>query len=160
VHSGALTAGEFGFVKVTLLPGESRYEGSVRNGVTSQAYESWVGSFRIETAPQPWIVQLPGGEDASALVPMSTLRGRTDLNFIVQVKGTKTGNVWGSGVYTDDSSIAAAAVHAGLVKLDEIAFVRVTMLPGRDNYPAAEANGIKSQPYGKWEGSFRLERVR
>jgi hypothetical protein len=38
-------------------------------------------------------VQLPGGEDASRLVPMGTLRGKTDLSFMVQVKGTTSGTV-------------------------------------------------------------------
>jgi hypothetical protein len=160
VHAGALSVGEFGFVKVTLMPGQSRYEGSMRNGVTSQTYEIFDGSFRVEPAPQPWVVQLPGGEDASRLVPMGTLRGKTDLSFMVQVKGTTSGTVWGSGTYTDDSSISAAAVHAGLLKVDEIGMVRVIIMPGLDKYLPTEANGIKSQPYEKWEGSFRLERVR
>jgi len=79
---------------------------------------------------------------------------------MVQVKGTTSGTVWGSGTYTDDSSISAAAVHAGLLKVDEIGMVRVIIMPGLDKYLPTEANGIKSQPYEKWEGSFRLERVR
>jgi hypothetical protein len=51
-------------------------------------------------------------------------------------------------------------VHAGLLKVDEIGMVRVIIMPGLDKYLPTEANGIKSQPYEKWEGSFRLERVR
>lgn len=160
VHAGVLAPGEFGFVKITLLPGQDRYEGSSRNGVTSQPYEKFDGSFRIEPAPQPWVVQLPGGEDASRLVPMNTMRGRTGTSFIVQVKGTIAGTVWGTGIYTDDSSIAAAAVHAGLLKADEIGMLRVTITAGRESYTPSEANGVKSQPYGPWEGSFRIERVR
>ncbi|HEV3139473.1 MAG TPA: LCCL domain-containing protein [Vicinamibacterales bacterium] len=70
-----------------------------------------------------------------------------------------TGSVWGTGIYTDDSSIAAAAVHAGLLKPREIGFVRVVVDDGRESYAASESNGVKSQPYGMWEGSFRLERV-
>jgi hypothetical protein len=167
VHAGVLAAGEFGFVKVTLMPGQPRYEASARNGVNSQPYEIFDGSFRIDSAPPPWTIALPGGEDASRLVPMGTLRGRTDVSFVMQVKGTVGGTVWGTGIYTDDSSIAAAAVHAGLLKADEIGFVRVTIVPGRMScvaptpcYAPSDANGVKSQPYGPWEGSFRLERVR
>jgi hypothetical protein len=159
VHAGVLAVGEFGFVKITLLPGQTHYDGSAQNGVTSQPFERWDGSFRVERAPEPWIVQLPGGEDASRLVPMSTMRGRSGTSFIVQAVGSVTGAVWGTGTYTDDSSIAAAAVHAGLLKPDELGFVRVTIDGGRDRYAASERNGIKSQPYGAWEGSFRLERV-
>ena len=107
VHAGVLSPGEFAFLKVTLMPGQAR------NGVTSQSYERFDGSFRVERAPEPWIVQLPGGEDASRVVPMTSLRGRTGTSFVVQVVGSASGSVWGTDVYTDDSSIAAAAVHAG-----------------------------------------------
>jgi LCCL domain len=158
VHAGVLMPGEFGFVKVTLLPGQAHYDESTRGGVTSQPYDAWDGSFRVEPASPPWTVQLPGGEDASRLVPMSTMRGRTDVSFVVQVKGS-AGPVWGTGTYSDDSSIAAAAVHAGLLKVNEVGLVRVFMTAGRESYAASEANGIKSQPYGPWAGSFRLERA-
>lgn len=160
VHAGVLAPGEFAFVKITLLPGQSRYDGSARNGVTSQAYDAWDGSFRVEAAPQPWTVQLPGGEDASRLVQMSAMRGRTGTSFIVQAVGSANGPVWGTGVYTDDSAIASAAVHAGLLKPGELGFLRVTITAGRPSYDASERNGVKSQAYGPWEGSFRLERVK
>jgi hypothetical protein len=159
VHAGVVSAGEFAFVKVTLLPGQAHYDAVTRNGVASQTYDGWQGSFRVESAMQPWTVQLPGGEDASPLVPMSTMRGRPDISFVVQAVGVASGQLWGTGVYTDDSSIGAAAVHAGLLKPGEIGFLRVTMLPGRETYAASDRNGVKSQPFGAYQGSFRLERV-
>jgi hypothetical protein len=160
VHAGLIGVGDFAFVKVTLLPGQARYEGTSRYGVTSQTYEQWDGSFRLEPAPPPWTVQLPGGEDASRLVQLSTMRGRTGTSFVVQVVGVASGSVWGSGTYSDDSSIAAAAVHAGLLKPGEMGMIRVTTAAGQAAYVASEQNGIKSQAYGPFEGSFRLERVK
>ena len=77
----------------------------------------------------------------------------------MQVVGAASGPVWGTGAYTDDSSIAAAAVHAGLLKPGELGFVRVTVEAGRDSYEASERNGIKTSPFGKFDGSFRLGRV-
>jgi hypothetical protein len=159
VHAGVVSPGEFTFVKVTLLPGQAHYDAVSRNGVASQAYDGWDGSFRVEAAPQPWIVQLPGGEDATPLLPMNTMRGRSDLSFVVQTVGAASGQVWGTSIYTDDSSIAAAAVHAGLLKPGEIGLVRVTMLPGRETYAGSDRNGVKSQPFGAYQSSFRLERV-
>lgn len=159
VHAGVLSVGEFAFLKITLMPGQSRYEGSPRYGVMSQPYGAFDGSFRVERAQEPWTVELPGGEDASRLVQVSALRGRPGSSFIVQVVGAATGSVWGTGAYTDDSSIAAAAVHAGLLKPGELGFLRVTVAPGRESYAASEMNGIKSQAYGPFQGSFRLERV-
>jgi hypothetical protein len=160
VHAGLVGVGDFAFVKVTLLPGQARYEGTSRYGVTSQAYGQWEGSFRLEPAAPPWVVQLPGGEDASRLVELSTMRTRTGTSFVVQVVGAASGSVWGSGTYTDDSSIAAAAVHAGLLKPGELGMIRVTTAAGQAAYVASEQNGIKSQAFGPFEGSFRLERVK
>jgi hypothetical protein len=159
VHAGVLSVGEFGFLKITLMPGQARYDGSPRNGVTSQSYGAFDGSFRVERALEPWTVELPGGEDASRIVPMSALRSRPGSSFIVQVVGSATGSVWGTGDYTDDSSIAAAAVHAGLLKPGELGFVRVTTEGPRDSFAASDRNGVKSQAYGKFDGSFRLARV-
>ena len=159
VHSGVLSVGEFGFVKITFLPGQSHYDGSVQNGLTSQSYDAWEGSFRVERAQEPFTVQLPGDEDASRLVPMATMRALTGASFLVQVVGSVNGAVWGTGAYTDDSSIAAAAVHAGLLKPGELGFLRVHLEAGRDRYVPSESHDIASLPFGPWEGSFRLERV-
>jgi hypothetical protein len=159
VHAGLLRPGEFGFVKITLLPGQPRYDGSAQNGVTSESYGAWDGSFRVERAPEPWTVQLPGGEDASQLVRLSTLRGHAGVSFIVQVVGAATGSVWGTGTYTDDSVISAAAVHAGLVKPGEVGLVRVTAVAGVESYDGSESHGVRSQPYGPWPGAFRLDAV-
>ena len=159
VHAGVLSAGEFGFLKVTLMPGQPRYDGSPRYGVTSQSFGPFDGSFRVERAQEPYTVELPGGEDASRIVPLSALRSRPGSSFIVQVVGAASGSVWGTGAYTDDSSIAAAAVHAGLLKPGELGFLRVTTEGPRESFAASEKNGVKSNAYGKFDGSFRLARV-
>jgi hypothetical protein len=93
-------------------------------------------------------------------VQFNALRGRTGLSFQVQVVGSPSGTVWGTGTYTDDSSIAAAAVHAGLLKPSELGVLRVTIVAGQQSYAASDSNGVKSQAYGPWDGSFRLERVK
>jgi hypothetical protein len=156
IHSGLLAPGEFGFVKVTILPGQPQYDGSSQNGIISEPFGSFDGSFRLEAAAED-SVQLPGGEDASRLVNVSTLRAHPGASFVVQVIGSTSGTVWGTGPYTDDSSIAAAAVHDGLLKPGELGMVRVIVDRGRQAYAASSRNGVATQPYGPWEGSFRLE---
>ena len=52
--------------------------------------------------------------------------------------------------------MAAAASVAGR---GELGFVRVTTEAGRESYEGSERNAIKSAAYGKWDGSFRLDRV-
>ena len=48
VHAGVLKEGEEGIVKVTFAPGQSEYEGSSRNGVTSSSWESYEISYKVE----------------------------------------------------------------------------------------------------------------
>lgn len=47
VHAGALKVGEVGVVKVTVLAGQAKYEGSTQNEVTSTDYGQWYGSFAV-----------------------------------------------------------------------------------------------------------------
>lgn len=63
-------------------------------------------------------------------------------------------SVWGTDVYTDDSSVCTAAVHAGVITLDDGGSVTIEMRPGQDSYEASEQNGIESGSWGSWHGSF------
>jgi hypothetical protein len=66
----------------------------------------------------------------------------------------RIGSLWGDGIYTDDSSICTAAVHAGLITLDRGGAVTFVLTPGQEAYEGTEANGITSLQYGSWMGSF------
>jgi hypothetical protein len=65
-------------------------------------------------------------------------------------------NIWGTGVYTDDSSVCIAAVHAGVITLEDGGSVIIEMRPGQDAYEPSEANGITSQEWPEWPGSFAV----
>jgi len=62
--------------------------------------------------------------------------------------------VWGSDVYTDDSSICTAAVHMGLLTFRSGGRVTVQIRPGQDRYAGVERNGVRSSVYGRWGKSF------
>jgi hypothetical protein len=66
--------------------------------------------------------------------------------------------VRGTDLYTDDSSIAAAAVHAGVLRPGEKGYVRVTIVPGQAGYAGSERNGLRSADAAEWGGSFSVER--
>ncbi len=68
--------------------------------------------------------------------------------------GGHPGPIWGTDVYTDDSSVCTAAVHAGLFPLDEGGRVRIVIRTGRDSYTGSTRNGMISEDYGHWDGSF------
>ena len=48
--------------------------------------------------------------------------------FYFRVRGETEGPLWGTDIYTGDSSLAVAAVHAGLVKPGETAIIKVTVV--------------------------------
>ena len=89
----------------------------------------------------------------------ASVRGRVGATVTMDVTGAADGPVWGTDVYTDDSSVAAAAVHAGLLRVGERGRIKVTMLPGQDSYDGTPRNGVASDSYATWGGSCRLERV-
>jgi LCCL domain-containing protein len=69
---------------------------------------------------------------------------------------TTGGSVWGSGVYTDDSIICRAALHAGVVGPGG-GQVTLRVLPGQTSYPSTTNNGVTTTSFGTWHGSYRFE---
>jgi beta-lactamase regulating signal transducer with metallopeptidase domain len=158
VHAGVLGAGQTGVVQVTILPGRNQFEGVPRNGITSQPYGPFPGAYRMEPA-QPDVAD-PGTRDVPASISsLQELRGKNGQSFLIEVTGSTRGQVWGSGIYTDDSSLPAAAVHAGVLRDGQRGTVKVTILPGRQSYEGESRNGVISQPWASWDGSFRVERA-
>ena len=91
---------------------------------------------------------------------LTIYRGKNDEVFYFKVTGTTDGEVWGSGVYTDDSRLAAAAVHAGVLKKGETGIVKVTILAGQASYDSTTENDVTSSGYGEWEGSYKVEALK
>ena len=81
-------------------------------------------------------------------------RNRVGQSLQLSITGTTAGSVWGNGIYTDDSSIAAAAVHAGVVAVGQTATVTVNVVAGQSAYSGSSANGVTSRNWGAWGGSF------
>jgi hypothetical protein len=160
VHAGMLADGETGLVRVTVLPGRESYQGVSRNGVVSASYGSWHGSYLVDRAPEPTRVAAVvfAIDHPAAPASMSGVAGEIGQSFDYSVTGSTEGSVWGNEIYTDDSSIAAAAVHAGLLKSGEKGAICVTLLPGRYSYSAATRNGVGSTSYGGWSRSYMLDR--
>ena len=64
--------------------------------------------------------------------------------------------VWGSGIYASESSVCAAARHAGVIG-PEGGPVRVIPLPGQPSYRGSYHNGVRSADRGSAPRSFRVE---
>ncbi len=87
-------------------------------------------------------------------------RDRVGQTFVFEIIGQAGSTIWGDGVYTDDSAISVAAVHAGIVRVGERALVQVRILPGQRSYEGATRNGVQSSPYANWEGSYSISSFR
>lgn len=80
----------------------------------------------------------------------------------IQLTGTDSDLVWGgkNGVYARGSSPGSAAVHAGVVKLDETAKVKITIVEPQTEYPAIDQNGVNSLAGGaEARFGFKVERA-
>jgi LCCL domain-containing protein len=77
-------------------------------------------------------------------------------SFVFEVTGQTDGAVWGTDVYTSDSLLATAAVHAGQVQPGEKKVVRVTIVPPPPSFRGSTRNGVTSASYGGYPGAYRL----
>lgn len=152
VHAGVLAPGETDIVMVTLLPGEDAYEGTTRNDIESMNYGEWSGSYSVEVILFDY--EIAATPDPGTLTSYRDLVGET-LTF--EVTGDGSASVWGTDIYTDDSNLAAAAVHAGVLEEGETGLVEVTILPGEDSYTGSTQNDVTSWDYGSWFGSYIVE---
>ena len=81
-------------------------------------------------------------------------RGQTDDLVFYCSKNGQLGNVWGSDVYADDSSICSAAVHGGLITVADGGAIAIRLLSGQIQYMATTQNDVTSDAMGPWFGSF------
>lgn len=74
--------------------------------------------------------------------------------YIFTVTGTSSGSVWGTDIYTSDSNLGKAAVHAGLVSVGESKILKIKMLAGQSSYTGTTRNGVSTYSYGSYSGSY------
>jgi hypothetical protein len=96
---------------------------------------------------------------ADAPSGMHGLCGTIGATYYFRVTGQLEGTVWGTDVYTRDSNIGAAAVHAGLVKAGETRVLRIEVMPAQESYPGSERNGVTSTDYASFPDCWRLSGI-
>ena len=70
--------------------------------------------------------------------------------------GGSHGTVWGSGPYSDDSSIRAAGVHAGVIGFERGGIVGIEIEEGQDGYTGSQRNDVTSDDWGAWGRSITM----
>jgi hypothetical protein len=156
VHSGLITYQQGGTVTIELRPGRTIYGCSERNGVTTSPYGSYQHSFVFKTPNTEAIVR-----EAEDQTPVLWNTSASMVNFesgktfkFKCPSGGKESVVWGTDIYTLDSSICNAAVHAGKLASESGGSVTIELRPGESSYKGSARNGIKTNDYGQYDRSF------
>jgi peptidoglycan hydrolase-like protein with peptidoglycan-binding domain len=110
------------------------------------------------TVTAPTTAQVvPGTETPNCPSSATGNRGLTGQSFTCKCSPNFVlGSVWGTGTYTDDSGICAAALHAGVITRAAGGNVRYTMTAGQSSYTSSTSNGVASAPWGSWPSGYTV----
>jgi hypothetical protein len=154
VHAGVITLTAGGTVTIEIRPGLGSYRSSNRDGISSQSYGRWAASFVVLGKALPGGNDDGyGGNDWSAVATVYRGKNGERYDYMCPPKGS-AGYVYGTNLYTDDSSVCTAAVHAGLIALATGGNVTIEIRPGASTYTGSTRNGITSESYDQWGGSY------
>jgi hypothetical protein len=157
VHAGMINARDGGKVQIRIRPGEKFYNGTACNGMISNRQNSYQGSFIfLNSAGLPIVneqIQLIEWNETA-----SDLNGKLDQDFtyMCSPNGTVSNNVYGTDLYTNDSSICSAAVHAGIINAKNGGAVQIRIRPGEKFYNGTARNGMVSNHHDSYPWSFKF----
>jgi hypothetical protein len=66
------------------------------------------------------------------------------------------GDIWGTDIYTDDSSVCTAGVHRGVITRESGGPVAIVIRPGQAAYVGSTRNGVRTSSYAAWGGSYEV----
>jgi LCCL domain len=160
-HSGLINARDGGQVTIRVRPGADFYNPSFRNNISSQRYGGYGSSFVfLDTNGQP----LSSNKQVELIEWNTTaynIRTRLDQEFTFDCpKNGVIHSVYGTDIYTSDSSVCTSAVHNGIISNKKGGRVTVFIRPGANNYRGTTRNGVKSQSYGEYGSSFSFVKKR
>jgi len=171
-HAGVIDA-KGGDVEVAATDGCESYVGTVRNGVTTSAWGQYPGSFYFTKNAKPACTTKAAAAPPVApkevpIVPAKTAIGACPLALAslgdvaagqelectcTPEAASSPATVWGSGTYTLDSGLCAAAVHAGVID-GKGGTVKAKVVAGCSKYVGSDVNGIKTASYGSYSFSM------
>ncbi|MEP7097247.1 MAG: LCCL domain-containing protein [Dokdonella sp.] len=136
----------------------------MKMGIAWVGYASWCGvalALSVCALIKPTLaqsrVQRPQTLDWQTSPLDLDLRGMNGerYEFLCPPGKPQPSRVVGDGIYTDDSSICTAAVHAGVIYPKAGGRVAIEIRRGQQSYAGADRNYVESNSYaGPWSGSF------
>ncbi|PKN59313.1 MAG: hypothetical protein CVU56_01220 [Deltaproteobacteria bacterium HGW-Deltaproteobacteria-14] len=149
-HAGAIPA-TGGEVRARRAAGCAGYRGSFAHGVPSGAWGAFEASFFFPGHGDGACV-LPD-PDACPLVWAVAPGHAPGVERTCACGSSPGGEVFGTAIYTADSSVCAAAVHAGAVTRGG-GRVTIRGAGGCGGYSGTAANGVTSRDWGAYGESF------
>jgi hypothetical protein len=115
----------------------------------------------LQQAALPEAVAPTSSSGAPELCPRSLVINRNlPTPFTCTCSGeaarSSNGAVWGTDVYTDDSDLCRAALHAGAIGADG-GQITVARSEGRSYYIGSARNGVASNDYGSYDASIAFQ---
>lgn len=163
LHSGLITREQGGVVHLAILDGASSYRGTLRNGVPSRNFHSFLWSFAFIPGPREGLTAepLPPSDQRVTqqwIKTASEFRAQPNSAHSIECPpGDSLFSVWGTDTYTDDSSICSAAVHAGKITLQRGGTVTFFTSPGLSEYRGSVRNGVATRTFAQFAGSIVFE---
>jgi hypothetical protein len=89
-----------------------------------------------------------------------SLESKIGQSFSIEATGSLRGPLWGTDIYTSDSDVGSAAVHAGVLQPSEHGVVKVTIVPPIPVFLGSTRNGMTSATWTPgWSGAYKVEAV-
>lgn len=163
VHYGWITREAGGVVEFRTVGGLNSYDGTTQNGITSQPYGSWSSSFQI-TGASAYSEQASGGrEGVETIIWRHTpeivgIDGAVGESFTYHCAAgaQEIAVLIGFAVYSANSSICLAGVHAGVIDFANGGEVTVTIGGQVATYTAMDLNGVQSMSLAYDGNSFTV----
>ena len=136
-----------GDIRAVLQPGQALYPSTTQNGITSSEWGSYSESIEFYLPGQAIVARLPG---CDYYMPSDVAEYACTC-----APGDFDGSVWGTGIYTSDSHLCSAALHAGAVGRNG-GDIFVVARAGLEKYPSTTQNGVTSSDWGSYSSSIEF----
>jgi len=101
-------------------------------------------------------------EDNVAVAPdpgnLKAQENQVGKTFKFKVTGAVNGSVWGTDVYTTDSTLATVAVHAGVLKAGQTGVVKVKIVTPPPQFQGSTKNGVTTGPWNAYPGAYQVSK--
>jgi hypothetical protein len=75
-----------------------------------------------------------------------------------EITGRTGGSIWGTDVYTGDSDLGTAAVHAGALNVGQTGIVEVVIVPSPPQHLGTTRNGVTTSGWGAYGFSYSVRK--